>query len=511
MCIFNCTNRKEIIMTTFKDMSLSRDLLQSLDLLGFSKPTSIQAEAIPLLLQRENIIAKAITGSGKTGAFGIPIIENIDWVENHPQALIIAPNRELVLQIAQDLSLMGRYKRVKTLAIYGRDSIKSQILALKQKNHIVVATPGRLMDLIERDCVKLDKLKYLILDEGDELLKPEFIRQLSSTFRIVPDNCCFCLFSATINDDVKLAQSCINKEFHVLDLTDDIRPDIHETFYHLEESDKFSFLLRQLNTLDNKGGIIFTSTKEKTEKIFKKLRAKGYSVTHIHSELEQRVRIRNMNGFKDGTYTYLVATDLSARGIDVDGIDLVINYDLPADIANYTHRIGRIGRNGRTGISLSFVSKEQEKVVPKIEARLHRTFDWGDTFFDLITSDISVGNATLSKANLKTNTTLSNKNLLSTSNSNSISTGSRSTKESKIAKDITKLYINGGKRKKLRAADIVGTICSIPTLTPDDIGIIEIKENETYVEIMNNKYQLVLSGLKSKTIKGRLFKVHKAK
>lgn len=469
-------------MNTFKDFSLSPDLLRSLDSLSFIKPTSIQTDVIPLLLDSKNIIAKAHTGSGKTGAFGIPIIENLDWMENQPQALIIAPNRELVLQIAQDLTLMGRYKRIKALPIYGRDSIKAQCLALKQKNHIVVATPGRLMDLIERGFITLDKLKYLILDEGDELLRPEFMKQLTSTFTLLPKNCCVSLFSATINDDIKSLQSFISNEFQFIDTSESIAPDIHESFYQVNEEDKFSFLRSTLNTLENSGGIIFVSTKGKTNKLHKKLNANGFSAALIHSELNQRDRIKNMNAFKDGTFTYLVATDLSARGIDVLGINLVINYDLPVDLSNYTHRIGRIGRNGVSGRAISFVSTEQESLIPKLESKLGRPCNW-------VTAPLKPVAVSSSTSSLI----------------------ERTVKGSNTGSDITKLYINGGKRKNLRATDIVGAICSIHTLTPQDIGIIEIKENETYVEIMNNKFNVVLQGLRETTIKGRLFKVHKAK
>lgn len=472
-------------MHTFKELHISKELLKSLEALNFSTPTPVQHAVIPHLLDGRNLITKSMTGSGKTGAFGIPIIENVDWIENHPQGLIIAPNRELVLQIAQDINLMGRYKRIKALPIFGRDSIKAQTLALKQKNHIVVATPGRLMDLIERGSMKLDKLKYLILDEADELLRPEFMKQLVSTFDSLPGTCSISLFSATVNENIDAIQALSAYDFHYIDASTDDRPQIQETFYAIDESEKFQFLMRLLDTLPNKGGIIFASTKVKTEKLQKKLSSKSYSSTVIHSELEQRVRIRNMNQFKDGTYTYLVATDLSARGIDVDGIDLVINYDLPVDASNYTHRIGRIGRNGNTGTAINLVAPEQNSIIPKIERKIHRDIVWGDTSFDMLSKISTTSSSTMPQT--------------------------RKVKGADSSPDICKLYINGGKRKKLRAGDIVGAICSIDSLTSDDIGVIEIKENETYVEILNYKYKLVIAELRDRNIKGRKYKVHKAK
>lgn len=472
-------------MNTFNELHISPELLKSLDALEFHKPTPVQSQVIPSLLAGNNLITKAMTGSGKTGAFGIPIIENVDWIENHPQGLIIAPNRELVLQIAQDLNLMGRYKRIKALPIFGRDSIKAQTLALKQKNHIVVATPGRLMDLIERGAVKLDKLKYLILDEADELLRPEFMRQLVSTFDSLPSGCSISLFSATVSDNINSIRELADYNFHYIDSTEGEKPEIAETFYEIEEVEKSRLLYRLLDTFPNKGGIIFVSTKIKAEKLQNKLNKLSYSSTVIHSELQQRIRIRNMNDFKNGSYTYLVATDLSARGIDVDGIDLVINYDLPVDISNYTHRIGRIGRNGNKGTALNFVSPEQKSLVKKIQNKIQREITWGDTDFDL-SSNSSTRDCGMVKQH-------------------------RKIKGENTSPDICKLYINGGKRKKLRAGDIVGAICSIDSLSPDDIGVIEIKENETYVEILNYKARLVIEQLRERNIKGRKYKVHKAK
>lgn len=472
-------------MNSFNELHISPELLKSLEALEFQRPTPVQAQVIPHLLERKNLITKAMTGSGKTGAFGIPIIENVDWIENHPQGLIIAPNRELVIQIAQDINLMGRYKRIKALPIFGRDSIKAQTLALKQKNHIVVATPGRLMDLIEREAMKLNKLKYLILDEADELLRPEFMKQLISTFESLPKDCGISLFSATVSENIHSIGALSGYDFHYIDSTEGEKPEITETFYELQEDEKFIFLTRLLNTFPNKGGIIFASTKVKAEKLQNKLNKKSYSTTLIHSEVQQRIRIRNMNEFKKGTYTYLVATDLSARGIDVDGIDLVINYDLPVDVSNYTHRIGRIGRNGNKGTAINFVSPEQKSLVKKIQHKIQREPMWGDAEFDLLSSTPSHSCDTAKQG--------------------------RKIKGENSTPDICKLYINGGKRKKLRAGDIVGAICSIESLTPDDIGVIEIKENETYVEILNFKAKLVIEELRNRNIKGRKYKVHKAK
>lgn len=476
-------------MNNFSNSDLSAELLKSLEQLGYNTPTPVQRDTIPLMLAKNNIIVKSSTGTGKTAAFGIPIIESCEWIEKKPQALIIAPNRELVLQITNDLKLMGQYKRMKPLAIYGRDSIKAQQLALKQKNHIIVATPGRLMDLFERGCISLEELKYIVLDEADELLKPEFLKQLSSVLNSLSKDCAMALFSATITEEINTLTTLDKKDFLTVDTSLESKVNIVEQHFNVSSEDKNKLLSSHIKEFP-KGGIIFVGTKHMAEKLYKTFRKKDISITYIHSDLEQRVRIRNMNGFKDGTFTYLIATDLSARGIDVDGIELVINYDLPNDPLNYTHRIGRIGRNGRKGYAISYICQEQKKLGTRIESLRGVPFVPEDT-------------PCTNKASLVQAIPQNNKD----TNLKPV----RKVKGEGSGKDITRLYINGGKRKKLRAADMVGALCAINGLSHTDIGVIEIKENETYVEIMNHKHKLALTGLSENNIKGRKYKVHIAR
>ncbi len=479
-------------MNYFKELSLSSDLMRSLEELDYLNLTPIQSATIPLLLSGKNLIAKAATGSGKTAAYSIPIIESVKWIENKPQALIIAPNRELALQISEDITQIGRYKRIKALPIYGRASIKEQVLALKQKNHIVVATPGRLMDLIEKDAISLSELRYLVLDEADELLRVEFMQQLKTMFTNLPKSCHIALFSATMTNQVNEIKQFRNLDFEYVDATSLDTLQIKEFNYKVLEQKKLQALVSIITTHSNHGGIIFTNTKAMAEKVCKKLKQANISAVFLHADLEQRKRIQNMNEFKVGNFLFLVATDISSRGIDVDGIDLVINFDLPTTSANYTHRIGRIGRNGREGLAINLVADEQLIYLKRIERYVNRTFT-----LDVI--DTPSVNSFLLLTSADSSNTPNKKNI------------KREKKGGRVGTDITKLYINGGKRKKLRAADIVGTLCSIPSITPEDIGIIEIKDNETYVEILNGKSDLALKELKSKTIKNRTYKVHIAR
>ncbi len=471
-------------MKQFSTLSLCPEIHRALVELQYQSMTPVQELTISPLLAGHSLIVKAETGSGKTAAYGIPLLEHLTWLENKPQALIIAPNRELVIQIAEDLNQIGRYKRMKALPIYGRASIKDQQLALKQKNHIITATPGRLMDLLSRQSITLEKLKYLILDEADELLREEFMKQLVSVFEQIPSSCTIGLYSATLNEQIAHIPQLHHATFTTIDATNLVQLQIQEETYEVSEKEKLSALQTLLSFHPNQGGIIFTNTKTSAEKIYHYLSKLDMSVAYMHADLEQRYRIRNMNAFKCGFYRYLVTTDLNARGIDVDGIDLVINYDLPTTPANYTHRIGRIGRNGRRGIALNLLAPQQQPYLQRIEKLIGRP---------LPLSQLPTTKDTQ-------NTTSSVKELVK-----------REKKGTFVGTDITKLYINGGKRKKLRAADIVGTICSIPTLSPEDIGIIEIKENETYVEILNNKADIALLGLRERNIKGRKYKVHIAK
>lgn len=467
-------------MNNFSKYNLQPSIQKALDHLQYNEATTVQQLCIPMLSQNKNIIAKSPTGSGKTAAYAIPILNNITWEENKPQALVIAPSRELAVQIAKDFNLIGRYKRTKAQPIFGKMPIKDQITILKQKNHIVVATPGRLMDLIKREAIDLTKLKYLIIDEADELLKHDFFSQMNYILEQIPKNITTGLFSATLDENTLELGKTISPNHEILDVAKEDSLKIQQHTLELKEEEKEKTLIKLLTSNESRA-LIFTMTKIRADKVNQLLNDNNINSTLIHSDLTQKERLKNLQNFRDNKYQTLVTTDLAARGLDIDQLPLVINYDLPNNPQNYTHRIGRTGRNQNSGLAINFVSPKQENYLRKIEEYLGLTLKLGEL-------------PTNEEIQITTNT--QNKTL---------------TKGSEVGTDIVKLYIQGGKKQKLRAFDIVGTLTSIENIDGNDIGIIEIKNNESYVEILNKKGDYALEELREKNIKGRKRKVHIAR
>lgn len=464
-------------MNKFSKYKLDSSIEKALTQLNYKEPTTVQELCIPMLLDNKNVIVKSPTGSGKTAAFAIPIINCLTWEENKPQALVIAPSRELAQQIAKDFNLIGRYKRIKAQSIFGKMPIKDQIAILKQKNHIVVATPGRLMDLIEREALDLSKLKYLIIDEADELLKHDFYNQMSYILDRLPKTITTAMFTATLDQNTLKLAHTIAPNYTIIDAAKEDTLKIKQYTIMLTENQKEEALIKLL-TLNAPRSIIFTITKVRANKITAMLNKKGIKATLIHSDLTQKERLQNLQDFRQNKYQALVTTDLAARGLDIEKLPLVINYDLPTNPQNYTHRIGRTGRNNNLGIAITFVSPNQETYLKRIEEYIGIKLELNG--FPPIDEIIA--------------TTKSQEQNMP--------------KGIGVGNDITKLYIQGGKKQKLRAFDIVGTLSSIENIDGSDIGIIEIKETESFVEILNHKGNYALEQLREKTIKGRKRKIH---
>ncbi|MGL5440076.1 MAG: DEAD/DEAH box helicase [Filifactoraceae bacterium] len=467
-------------MKDFNEYVLDNSIQKALLQLNYKELTPVQEKCIPQILKGENLIVKSPTGTGKTAAFAIPITHNILWEENKPQALIIVPSRELSIQIAHDFKLIGRYKRLKALSIFGKMPIKEQILALKQKNHIIISTPGRLMDLIKRSAIDLSKLKYLVIDEADELLKHDFLNQMNFILSKLPETLVTTLFTATLDQNTLELGKIITPNHKIIDVTKDVSLEIKQYTIKLKEEEKAPSLVKILKT-SNLRAIVFTMTKIRADNINELLLNNHINSTCIHSNLEQKQRLKNLQSFRDKTTQVLVTTDLSSRGLDIDNLPLVINYDLPNNPQNYTHRIGRTGRNKNQGIAINFLSPKQEIYLKRIQEYTDTQFNIGEL---PLKCDFD---------SLETTSTISK------------------IKGDKVGTDITKLFIQGGKKHKLRAFDIVGSLTSINNILGEDIGIIEIKENESYVEILNSKGLYALEHLREKNIKGRKRKVHIAK
>ncbi len=475
----------------FTDFTLSEEILSTLASLQYQQPTEVQKKVIPLVIEEQDVIVKSRTGSGKTASFAIPICEMIDWTENKPQALVLTPTRELAVQIKEDFINIGRLKRINAVEVYGKQSFMYQKTKLKQKTHVVVGTPGRLLDHIQKGTLTLDQIRFLVIDEADEMLNMGFIEQVEAIIQAVPDKRITMLFSATLPETLKkLAQNYLQAPVEVeMESSSTSTGFIEHSFYWVEEQEKLK-LLQNVTIIENPDScIIFCRTKDRVDMVVDHLTELGYDCDKIHGGMIQEDRLEVMSEFKRGEFRYLIATDVAARGIDIENISLVVNFDIPYEKESYVHRTGRTGRAGMKGKATTFVSERERRLLEEIE--------------QLIGFHIPQKEKPASGQVERLRAAFEEK------------IGSepeiKQLKSEELNKDITKLYFNGGKKKKLRAVDFVGTICKIEGVSAQDIGIITILDTASYVEILNGKGSQVLSEMKHTTVKGKQLKVHIAR
>ena len=474
----------------FKDYKLSNEILKSLNMLNYKTPTKVQQEVIPVVLENKDVLVKSQTGSGKTATFAIPLCELVDWDENKPQALILTPTRELAIQVKEDVFNIGRFKRIKVPALYGKSSFSLQAKELKQKTHIVVGTPGRTIDHIKEGNFITDNIKYLVLDEADEMLSMGFLEQVEEIISLLPKNRVTMLFSATMPDDInrlskKYMKNHVTIEIEAKTLTVDR---IQQDGYNIEETGKLN-LLKDVTTIENPDScVIFCNTQVKVESLYNELRKLKYPCDKIHGGMEQDERIKVMNNFKKGYFRYLIATDVAARGIDIDNITHVINYDVPVLRENYVHRIGRTGRAGKEGRAITFVMKSDERRMFEIYSYTGKE----------LTMKMKPSKRIVMSLKPEFDKKLEQRQKV------------KEDKGANLSQEIMKIHINAGKKTKMRPVDIVGTLCSIEGMNAEDIGVISVLDISTYVEILNNKGEMVLKALQTKNIKGRPRKVTKA-
>ena len=366
-------------MATFKELGLSDKILKALSELGFEKPSKIQAQAIPQLLEEKgDFIGVAQTGTGKTAAFGLPLLAQIDTSNPTTQGLVLAPTRELGQQIAEQLHKYSKYlKRINVLAVYGGAAITNQIRALRRDpQHIIIATPGRLIDLINRKAIKLDELKYLVLDEADEMLNMGFKDELDQILSFTPEDKQTWLFSATMPSVIKrMVNKYMNNPFEIkIDAKDKVNTNIDHQFVMVRNRDKMEALTRFLDMHPDMRGVVFCRTKRDTQFLAEDLLRKDYKADALHGDLSQHQRDRVMKRFKTHDLQVLVATDVAARGIDVNDITHVFHFSLPDDHAYYTHRSGRTARAGKEGTSIAFIDAREGYRINRLERELGISF-----------------------------------------------------------------------------------------------------------------------------------------
>ncbi|MFD2117296.1 DEAD/DEAH box helicase [Paenibacillus yanchengensis] len=348
-------------MKTFAEFNLEPKVLQAITDLGFEESTPIQSQAIPIALEGKDLIGQAQTGTGKTAAFGIPLINKIPTSEDRIVALIMTPTRELAIQVAEEIGKLTRYKGLRSLPIYGGQEIGRQIRALKKKPQIIIGTPGRLLDHINRKTIRLEDVQTVVLDEADEMLDMGFMEDIQSILKLVPAERQTMLFSATMPQNIqRLAQQFLRNPEHVSVIPKQVTaPSIDQAYIEVHERQKFEALSRLLDMESPDLAIIFGRTKRRVDELSEALQKRGYSAEGLHGDLSQNQRDSVMRKFRDGSIDVLVATDVAARGLDVSGVSHVINFDLPQDPESYVHRIGRTGRAGKEGKAWSFVTPRE--------------------------------------------------------------------------------------------------------------------------------------------------------
>jgi ATP-dependent RNA helicase DeaD len=350
----------------FDELNLSKELTKAIADLGYEEATPIQSQSIPFLLDGKDLIGQAQTGTGKTAAFGIPAIEKIDTSVKHPQVIVLCPTRELAIQVAEGLNDLIKYKKgIRIIPIYGGQSIERQIRAVQKGAQIIIATPGRLLDHLDRKTINFDGINTVVLDEADEMLNMGFISDIEKILKRIPKTRQTVLFSATMPKPIlELSKKYLTKPEHIKVVHKELTvPNIQQFYYEVKPGTKLEILTRLIDVHNPKLSLVFCNTKRAVDNLVSHLDTRGYSADALHGDLKQNQRDKVMDKFRRGKLDLLVATDVAARGIDVDDIDAVFNYDMPQDEEYYVHRIGRTARAGRTGQSHTFVvGKEQYKL-----------------------------------------------------------------------------------------------------------------------------------------------------
>ena len=366
----------DTIETTFSDLGLNASILQALTDLGYEKPSPIQAECIPHLLGGRDVLGMAQTGSGKTAAFSLPLLHNLDPELKAPQILVLAPTRELAVQVAEAMTDFSKHMHgVNVVALYGGQRYDVQLRALRQGPQIVVGTPGRLLDHLKRGTLNLSNLKGLVLDEADEMLRMGFIEDVETIMAEIPAEHQTALFSATMPEAIRRITRRFMKEPQEVRIQSSVttRPDISQSYWSVYGMRKNEALVRFLEAEDFDAAIIFVRTKNATMEVAEALERSGYNSAALNGDMNQALREQTLERLKDGRLDILIATDVAARGLDVERISLVVNYDIPMDAESYVHRIGRTGRAGRAGRALLFVENRERRLLRNIERTMKLT------------------------------------------------------------------------------------------------------------------------------------------
>lgn len=517
----------------FSETILSEEIKRALEENGYVEATPIQSKTLEHLLDGKDVIGQSQTGTGKTAAYGLPIINSIDKNNNKVQALILCPTRELALQVVGELRKFAKYEEgIKSLAVYGGESIEKQITALKKGVKIIVGTPGRIMDHMRRKTIKLANIKTVVLDEADEMLSMGFEEDIETILNETPAERQTVLFSATLDARIRaIAKKYLNEPVEVKIKAKELTVDkIEQIAIEVKQSMKDEALSRIIDVNNPKKAVIFCNTKRKVDDLIETLRQRGYSAESFHGDIKQIQRERIMKRFKGGEFKILIATDVVARGIDVDELNLVVNYDLPQEEEYYVHRIGRTGRNGAEGKAYTFVVGKERRKLESIEKYAHTKVSYGKIPTDSEMKEIKNKKLITEIQNVIDGNEFENNKIindvyekLAESNDKEkmvkallkiafgeqievekmvFDNANKSSKE-KTEKGNTRFFLSVGKKDNVKAKDILGSITSNVPISGSAIGKINVLDKFSFVEIPTQYASDVLYCMKGKQIKGK--------
>ncbi|NLC87918.1 MAG: DEAD/DEAH box helicase [Clostridiaceae bacterium] len=538
----------------FEELEISNNLKRALEEAGYIETTPIQEQTIPVILEGKDIIGQSQTGTGKTAAYGLPAIEKIDKNLKSIQTIILAPTRELAIQITGELRKFTKYEDgVKCLSIYGGESIERQIKSLKSGIKIVVGTPGRIMDHMRRKTLKLDDIRMVVLDEADEMLNMGFEEDIQTILSEVPEERQTVLFSATMNKRIlDIAKKYLTKPVSVKIEAKQLTVDkIEQIGIEVKQSMKDETVMRLIEVNNPNKAVIFCNTKRKVDELIEILKKNGYKAESLHGDIKQIQRQYIMEKLKRGDIQILVATDVVARGIDVDNLELVINYDIPQEEEYYVHRIGRTGRNGNSGKAYTFIGGKEKgkilriekyantkilygkiptaremdeakaiKIVNKIQKIIDNEKETNNELNNEILEKLLEANSieTIAKALLET---INSKKVIKISERSKIEREDREdrkTRQSKSGKSIKsqesgyiKLFLSVGKKDGIQAKDIVGSFTANTEVSGEEIGKIKVLDNFSFVEIPEQFQEDIMETMNDKKIKGKEFNIEIAK
>lgn len=521
----------------FHSLEIKNEIIKAVEKMGFEEMTPIQARAIPAALSGKDLVGQAQTGTGKTAAFGIPILEKIQPKLKKPQALVVCPTRELAIQVAEEIRKLSKYlPSVKVLPIYGGQEISKQIRSLKSGVQIIIGTPGRIMDHMRRKTVKFDHVNMVVLDEADEMLDMGFREDIEMILGEINEGRQTLLFSATMPKPILELTRLYQNDPEMIKVTrkELTVPNITQYYYEVRPKNKSEVLSRLLDIYNPQRSVVFCNTKKGVDELVDELKGRGYFAEGLHGDMKQSMRDRVMNGFRSGKIDILVATDVAARGIDVDDVDAVFNYDLPQDDEYYVHRIGRTGRAGKDGMAFTFVVGREvyklrdikrycktkikaqpipslddvrETRVQKVLNRLEDHIEDGNLgrYLDIVEDVVNEKDYTAME--------LAAALLAEILGGEESGRGSLEDPydESRAEKGMVRLFVNIGKRQGIRPGDILGAVAGESGIPGKLVGTIDLYDKYTFVEVPKEVASDVLDAMKNVKIKGKTINVEPAR